>query len=85
MEVLFDLASVFKITDIKYDEINPKWNIYLMTTDEGTNIVQAYIDSIQIESKEINVDFIFARLLIQMGEYSLAHDYLTKLTTIPNL
>ncbi|CAF2241528.1 unnamed protein product [Rotaria magnacalcarata] len=35
MEVLFDLASVFKITDIKYDEINPKWNIYLMTTDEG--------------------------------------------------
>ncbi|CAF2958861.1 unnamed protein product [Rotaria sp. Silwood2] len=81
-EVLFDLASVFKITDIKYDEINDKWNIHLITTDEGTNVVQAYINSVQIEANEINVDFIFARLLIQMGEYNLAHDYLERLTTI---
>ncbi|CAF3573917.1 unnamed protein product [Rotaria sp. Silwood1] len=81
-EVLFDLASVFKIIDIKYDEINGKWNIYLITTDEGTNVVQAYINSIKIEANEINIDFIFARLLIQIGEYNLAHDYLNKLITI---
>ncbi|CAF0915687.1 unnamed protein product [Rotaria sordida] len=81
-EVLFDLASVFKIIDIKYDNINEKWNIYLRTTDEGTNLVQAYINSVKIEANETNVDFIFARLLIQMGEYELTHDYLTKLATI---
>ena len=81
-EVLFDLASVFKISDVIYDEINDQWNIYLITTDEGTNVVQAYIDSAKIEANETNVDFIFARLLIQMGEYNLAHDYLTKLRTI---
>lgn len=81
-EVLFDLASVFEITDVKYDEINDKWNIYLITTDEGTNVVTAYIDSVKIEANETNIDFIFARLLIQMGEYNLAHDYLNKLNTI---
>ncbi|CAF1294446.1 unnamed protein product [Rotaria sp. Silwood1] len=81
-EVLFDLASIFKIIDIKYDEINGKWNIYLITTDEGTNVVQAYINSIKTEVNEINIDFIFARLLIQMGEYNLVHDYLNKLITI---
>ncbi|UJR16698.1 hypothetical protein I4U23_003598 [Adineta vaga] len=78
-EVLFDLASVFKILDIKYDRTTNKWNVYLITTDEGTSVVQAYIDSAEIEANETNVDFIFARLLIQMGEYSLAHDYLDKL------
>jgi tetratricopeptide (TPR) repeat protein len=81
-DVLFDLASVFKIVDMNYDQINDKWNIYLVTTDEGTNIVQTYINSPKNEANETNVDFIFARLLIQMGEYSLAQDYLTKLTTI---
>jgi tetratricopeptide (TPR) repeat protein len=81
-EVLFDLASVFKIVDMNYDQINDKWNIYLLTTDEGTNVVQAYINSAKNEANETNVDFIFARLLLQMGEYNLAQDYLTKLTTI---
>jgi tetratricopeptide (TPR) repeat protein len=81
-EVLFDLASVFKIVDIKHDEINDKWYISLVTTDEGTNVVQAYINSAEIEANETSVDFIFARLLLQMGEYNLAHDYLNKLSTI---
>jgi tetratricopeptide (TPR) repeat protein len=81
-EVLFDLASVFKIIDVKHDQINDKWNIFLKTTDEGTNVAQAYIDSAKDEANETNVDFIFARLLIQMGEYNLAHDYLGKLATM---
>ena len=78
-EVLFDLASVFKILDIKYNQIEDKWYIYLITTDEGTNVVQAYIDSARNEANEMNVDLILVRLLIQIGEYRLAHDYLTKL------
>ncbi|CAF1686747.1 unnamed protein product, partial [Adineta ricciae] len=79
-EVLFDLASVFRILDIKYDRKTHKWYIYLVTTDDGTNVVQAYIDSVDIEASETNADFIFARLLSQMGEYKLAHDYLSKLS-----
>ncbi|CAF3153841.1 unnamed protein product [Rotaria sp. Silwood2] len=81
-EVLFDLASVFKIVDVRYDDIDRKWNVYLITTDEGTSVLQAYIDSVKMEANETNIDFIFARLLIQMGEYQLADDYLTKLALI---
>ena len=78
-EVLFDLASVFKIESVTLNPTDGKWDVHLLTTDEGTNFVQAYIDAAKKEADEINVDFIFARLLIQMGEYSLAHDYLSKL------
>ncbi|CAF3988922.1 unnamed protein product [Rotaria magnacalcarata] len=78
-EVLFDLASVFKLLAVKYDSASSKWRIYLQSTDEGTNVIQAYIDAAKAEADETNVDFIFARLLIQMGEYELADDYLTKL------
>jgi tetratricopeptide (TPR) repeat protein len=84
-EVLFDLASVFQIKEVQYNDNENRWDIYLSTTDEGTNVVQAYINSIKQEADEINIDFVFARLLIQMGNYQLADDYLTKLiATIPN-
>ena len=43
-------------------------------------MVQAYIDSARNEANETNVDFILVRLLVQMGEYRLAHDYLTELS-----
>ncbi|CAF1261586.1 unnamed protein product [Didymodactylos carnosus] len=81
-EVLFDLASVFKIKDVKYDETEQKWNVYLVTSDEGTHVLQAHIDSVRQEADELNIDLIFARLLIQIGEYQLANDYLTKLASI---
>ena len=79
-EVLFDLGTAFKITAMEYDDELGYWKCSMSASDEGSAIVQEYL---QFRQKEVdNVDDVevaFGTLLHEMGEWQKSRNHFQNL------
>ncbi|CAF2035132.1 unnamed protein product [Rotaria magnacalcarata] len=78
-EALFDLATVFKIVHVEFDEIRKLWIMQLAGVDELSGAVNEYIQSIGKETEESNSILLFSRVMCDMGEYEKSEKYLKRL------
>ncbi|UJR38413.1 hypothetical protein I4U23_031081 [Adineta vaga] len=83
-EVLFDLATVFKIVHAEFDKGRNLWIIQLSGVGKSSYTVNEYIKSIGKESDETNSTLLFGRLMCDMGEYTKSEKYFKRiLTSLP--
>ncbi|CAF1509835.1 unnamed protein product [Adineta ricciae] len=83
-EVLFDLATIFKIVHTEFDKGRNLWIIQLSGVEKSAWTVSEYIKSIGRESEETNPTLLFGRLMCDMGEYAKSERYLKRiLSTLP--
>jgi tetratricopeptide (TPR) repeat protein len=74
-EILFNIGSVFKITNVYYHTNKSLWYITMEGTDEGTSLVKNQIKLI-IEKFQIqNMNLLFGKHILNMGYYSAAECY----------
>jgi len=74
-EVLFDIGTVFKITNVYYNSNEKLWNIIMEGTDEGINSIKKQIKPI-IEKFQIqNINILFGQHILNMGYYTAADSY----------
>ncbi|CAF4739684.1 unnamed protein product [Rotaria sp. Silwood1] len=78
-EVLFDLATVFKIVHVEFDKGRKLWTIQLSGVDKLSYEVNEYIESIEKETEESGSTLLFSRLMCDMGEYEKSEKYLKRL------
>ncbi|CAF1205262.1 unnamed protein product [Rotaria sordida] len=78
-EVLFDLATVFKIVHVEFDKGKKLWTMQLTGVDKSSYDVNEYIESIGKEAEESNSILLFSRLMCDMGEYEKSEKYLKRL------
>ena len=79
-EVLFDLGTTFTISSVIYDENEEIWNIRLIASDEGRNIItKEYIDYYQRHTMDLSPTIKLGEFLIIVGQYEKAREYFESL------
>ncbi|CAF0878992.1 unnamed protein product [Adineta steineri] len=75
-EVLFNLGSAFKITDIEeHSGFNSYTVVRMLATDEGYASVEQYMELSKNDLEGDDKKVMFGRLLIDMGQYKESKDY----------
>ncbi|CAF2745105.1 unnamed protein product [Rotaria sp. Silwood2] len=78
-EALFDLATVFEVQSMYYDDQVKLWTCHMKTSNKGYAIAHEYIE---LERTEMNKDdggIFFGSLLFKMGEYKKSIIYFNHL------
>ncbi|CAF1145895.1 unnamed protein product [Didymodactylos carnosus] len=82
-EVLFDLGTTFRITNVEYNDNIKLWIVSMIDdVDEGFNIIKDYIKMKKQKMNEImtgKISFSSGWLLIEMGQYTKAIYYFENL------
>lgn len=79
-EVLFDLGTTFVISDVVYEETEQIWNVHLIGSDKGRNIVtKEYIDYYREHTMYLSPTIKLGEFLIVVGQYEKARDYFESL------
>jgi tetratricopeptide (TPR) repeat protein len=75
-EVLFTIGSIFQITSIKEDRSNSKlWRICMKATDDGADLVQYHLNLMRNKYKNMKINLLFGRYLLDMNYLSKAESY----------
>jgi tetratricopeptide (TPR) repeat protein len=79
-EILFNIGSVFRITEVKYCDNEQKlWKVYMKATEDGITAANDYMKLIRQELTDTNVSIIFGQLFLQLGKYLPAQKYFLEL------
>jgi tetratricopeptide (TPR) repeat protein len=78
-EVLFDLASVFKIESLKFDNDTKVWICRMSPSNKGADIAKEYVEIKRIPINNDNVIIVLGDLLFDMGEFNKSKIYFEKL------
>ena len=62
-EVLFDLATIFKIVHVEFDKVRDLWVIQLSGVEKSSYTVNEYIKSVGKETEESNPTLLLSRLV----------------------
>lgn len=78
-KVLFNIGSVFKITNVYYDSKENVWIIIMEGTDEGTNLIKKQIKFILGKFQIQNQNLLFGKHILDMGYYTAAESYFQRM------
>ncbi|CAF1336750.1 unnamed protein product, partial [Rotaria sp. Silwood1] len=78
-EILFDLATVFEVQAMTYDDQVKLWTCHMKTSNKGYGIAQEYIELERTEMNKEDAGIFFGILLFKMGEYRKSIMYLNHL------
>ena len=79
-EILFDLGTTFTISDVVFDSTAQVWNIRLIASDQGQNIVtKEYIDYYREHTGNHPPTVRLGEFLIIIGQYEKAREYFQSL------
>lgn len=79
-EILFDLGATFTISDVDFDSTEQVWNIRLIASDQGQNIItKEYIDYYREHTVNHSPTIRLGEFLIIIGQYEKAREYFQSL------
>ncbi|CAF2067035.1 unnamed protein product [Rotaria magnacalcarata] len=81
-EVLFTLSAVFRLNNVVYDKEHNRWEVFMITTDEGREIFEEYKCIIFENIRITNPYLIFGQIILQRGLYKKASIYYESLQAL---
>ncbi|UJR16695.1 hypothetical protein I4U23_003595 [Adineta vaga] len=78
-EVLFDLASVFKIESMTFDNDTKVWICRMTASNEGATIAKEYIEKKRASINDDNILILLGDLFFDMGEFTKSKLYFENL------
>jgi tetratricopeptide (TPR) repeat protein len=82
-EVLFDIGATFELIDSPKQNEKGIWNLKMIATDKGRELVRKYIDDNLEFGAIMSARIMFGVLLYDMGKYDLSLSYFQRLLTNP--
>jgi tetratricopeptide (TPR) repeat protein len=84
-EVLFDMNSTFEILEMNVDEEKQLWTIRMRTSAYGSELTCEYLRYNERELDRLSVEFLFGRLIADMGEFDKSINYFERLVDKENI
>jgi tetratricopeptide (TPR) repeat protein len=78
-EILFNMGTVFYLTQVTFDNEKDVWKVYMTATEDGKKAADDYMRLIRQELTDTSVSIIFGQLFLQMGNYPKAQKYFSQL------
>ncbi|CAF1636205.1 unnamed protein product [Adineta ricciae] len=80
-EFLFDLGTVFQITEFYYNEEKKYWICEMVPSNKGLEIAKEYLafQRDEINHEESDISIVFGNLLFKMGEHIKCRNYFQNL------
>ncbi|CAF1504149.1 unnamed protein product, partial [Adineta steineri] len=74
-EVLFNMGTVFYLSEIIYDNNKQIWHVHLKATEDGIKAANDYIQLTRQELLVTDKSIIFGQLFLHVGNYIIAQKY----------
>ncbi|CAF0791750.1 unnamed protein product [Rotaria sordida] len=84
-EILFDIDSTFEILEVNVDEDKKLCTIHMRTSSYGSELTSEYLRYNETELGRLSVEFLFGRLIADMGEFDKSIEYFDRLIDKENI
>ncbi|CAF4006094.1 unnamed protein product [Adineta steineri] len=74
-EVLFNMGTVFYLSEIIFDNNTQIWHVHLKATEDGIKAANDYIQLTRRELSDMNESIIFGQLFLHIGNFTMAQKY----------
>ncbi|CAF4912653.1 unnamed protein product [Rotaria sp. Silwood1] len=76
-DILFNLNVTFNLNNIELNE--NIWIIKMNISNEGKTILKKYIEDTRHQIENLNIEIVFARLMLDMGQWDQSQKYFERL------